>query len=61
MSEVPLCSAMLGFEPGDTTPCRMTGVTLHSHIRYYESDTGLYPQIEPSTLMVVACGLRVEG
>ena len=20
--------------PGDTTPCRMTGVTLHSHVRY---------------------------
>ena len=21
---------------GDTTPCRMTGVTLHSHVRYKE-------------------------
>jgi len=21
-------------ESGDTTPCRMTGVTLHSHVRY---------------------------
>ena len=23
-----------GFWSGDTTPCRMTGVTLHSHFRY---------------------------
>jgi len=30
---------------GDATPCRMTGVTLHSHVRYKASSyTGLYPQ-----------------
>ena len=30
---------------GDTTPCRMTGATLRSHVRYKESfHTGLYPQ-----------------
>ena len=23
-------------ESGDTTPCRTTGVTLHSHVRYKE-------------------------
>ena len=27
----------LGQESGDTTPCRMTGVTLHSHVRYAEN------------------------
>ena len=31
------------FSSGDTTPCRMTGVTLHSHVRYkeiYSKDLG---------------------
>ena len=39
----------------DTSPCRMTGVTVHSHIRYRDIGshalrtfyTGLYPQSEP--------------
>ena len=35
-------------DSGDTTPCRMTGVTSHSHVRYEKSPrssyTGLYPQ-----------------
>ena len=26
---------------GDTTPCRMTAVTLHSHVRYGEISRGL--------------------
>ena len=34
-----------GRNSGDATPCRMTGVTLHSHVRYKASlYTGLYPQ-----------------
>ena len=46
-------------ESGDTTPCRMTGVTLHSHVRYTENRgprdigphvTGLYPQSEGSLM-----------
>ena len=28
----PLCEEV--FESGDTTPCRMTKVTSHSHVRY---------------------------
>jgi len=31
------CRLGAGSSPsGDTTPCRMTGVTLHSHVRYKE-------------------------
>jgi len=38
-SHSPCCSSDQSF--GDTTPCRMTGVTLHSHVRYKE----IYAQV----------------
>jgi len=31
------CLASRPSECGDTTTCRMTGVTLHSHVRYKEN------------------------
>ena len=34
--------------PGDTTPCRMTGVTLHSHVRCKEREP--FRQKSPTTL-----------
>jgi len=34
-------------ESGDTTPCRMTGVTLHSHVHYKEIYARTYSGLPP--------------
>ena len=36
-----------GWWSGDTTPCRMIGVTLHSHVRYKETPVILHGVVSP--------------
>ena len=52
---------------GDTTPCRMTGVTLHSHVLYKETYVHtrselLFSSVNNSTPMhMVVCGASTSG
>ena len=47
------------FSSADTTPCRMTRVTVHSHVR--SSYTGLCPQTPPPRFRFPAKWRQLEG